>query len=89
MKQADVVYLRMTRLTSLFTAGATTDTVGNAIRNDNPQALNQICRKLPTSPTFSRLTTSDMMHDMSNAMKNAKTTGRYFCLIKMTFQDLT
>jgi hypothetical protein len=46
---------------------------GNATAKANTQAFNQMLRILDTSPTLKTLITNDIMHDMSNAMKNENT----------------
>ena len=52
--------------------------VGKAITNESNQAFNQTKMISSTIPTFNKLTTKDMMHDISNDMKNEKAYVEYF-----------
>lgn len=60
-------------VTSFLTIGATKITEGNAIINANPHALSHISNMSSTNPTLKILMAKDMIHDMSSAMKKAKT----------------
>jgi len=53
--------------------GETNVTVGNATIKAKPHAFNQIDRISSTTPTLKILITSDIIHDINNAMKNEKT----------------
>lgn len=67
-------YLLTSLPTNFLTRGATILTVGKATTKANPQAFSQIIKKFETKPTLKRLITSDMIHDINNAMKNANRT---------------
>ncbi len=47
--------------------------VGKATMKANDQAFSQMLIILLTKPTLKILITSDMMHDINNAMKNENT----------------
>jgi len=63
----------MTKLTSRFTTGVTRITAGKAMVNAKNQAFNQRVIILETKPILKSVITSDIMHDISKAMKNEKT----------------
>jgi hypothetical protein len=65
--------------TNFLTTGVTKIIVGKAITNASNQAFNQI-RPIPSAkPTLKAEITNDIMLDISNAIKNEKTRGVYFC----------
>jgi hypothetical protein len=70
---AQPAYSFKTILTSILTTGDTRVIVGKATTKAKAQALSQMDRILLTIPTLNTLITKDMMQDISNAMKNAKT----------------
>jgi len=53
-------------------------TVGKAITKPKPHALSQIETIFETKPTLKILMTNDIMHDMTNAIKNENTYFSYF-----------
>lgn len=66
------------RWTSFFTMGATTNIVGNATTKAKPQACIQIEIIPSIRPTLKILITSDMIHDINNAIKKENTIGENF-----------
>lgn len=59
------------------TTGDTTRTVGNATRNANSHAFNQMAVIPLTKPILKVVITKDIKHDMSNAIKNENTYEEY------------
>tara|TARA_R110002074_G_scaffold238775_2_gene410637 strand:+ start:118 stop:375 length:258 start_codon:yes stop_codon:yes gene_type:complete len=66
-----------TKETNLCTIGETRIIVGKATINANPHAFSHIDTILLTNPTLKTLMTKDIMPDISNDMKNEKTTLWY------------
>jgi hypothetical protein len=78
----------ITRLTSFLTIGETTITVGNATINEKPHALSQMETMPSIKPTLKILITSDIVHDINNAIKNEKTYGVCFFGINFIYPSI-
>lgn len=70
-----------TILTNLWTNGDTRNIAGKAMIKAKAQAFSQITTISLTKPTLKTLMIKDMMHDISNDIKNEKTIRWCFGLI--------
>jgi hypothetical protein len=63
----------MIRSTSCLTIDGTTITVENATINEKPHPLSQMGTMPSIKPTLRILITSDIVHDINNAIQNENT----------------